>query len=441
MRYVRKLKNIFSSQSFDGLLSSVLSCLSLVTLMFSATMFSATSLQAQKAREAPLGIAWQVRGQWQVEGKEAPILTGDAIPPGSLLQPREGTGNPSITVLLPDGQRFLYECFAVEDCARGFRVPSLYRRPEPFGVDMLARIRAVLAGSRDVSTGSSAHQESPLPRDEVVAVLDSGNRIQVDGLVAKLPNGRYTYDLRPLHSASPRQSHLALEKSASTITLPLPSPGLYALTIVDDLNTSRIDLLVAAVRPAQAASFGKSFHHAAALMGEWNGDYFGWPLHDFQRAYLESLMLGAKPLSTGRQAGAGGRIAPYAGLPGSNPGEGRTGRHGFKGAVTPVQGSPLGQATRGQSSADQMRSFGVTAEPTFFPKPGLFDGDTAVTLRCDTPGAIMHYTIDGSQPVTSSPVYSAPIMVKATELTVKSFASVANKKDSAVVTGIFRIRQ
>jgi hypothetical protein len=70
----------------------------------------------------------------------------------------------------------------------------------------------------------------------------------------------------------------------------------------------------------------------------------------------------------------------------------------------------------------------------------VFDEDTAVALRCDSQDATIHYTVDGSQPVTSSPVYRAPIMVKGTELTIKSFASVAGKKDSPIVTGIFRIK-
>jgi hypothetical protein len=51
----------------------------------------------------------------------------------------------------------------------------------------------------------------------------------------------------------------------------------------------------------------------------------------------------------------------------------------------------------------------------------------------------MHYTVDGSQPVSESAVYHAPIMVKGTELTIKAFASAKGKKDSPVVTGIFRI--
>jgi hypothetical protein len=64
-----------------------------------------------------------------------------------------------------------------------------------------------------------------------------------------------------------------------------------------------------------------------------------------------------------------------------------------------------------------------------------------VTLRCNAPGAVIHYTFDGSQPVATSPVYGAPISVKGTELTIKAFASVPGGKDSAVVTGIYRIRE
>jgi hypothetical protein len=83
----------------------------------------------------------------------------------------------------------------------------------------------------------------------------------------------------------------------------------------------------------------------------------------------------------------------------------------------------------------------VAGEPKFFPEPGVFARDMEVTLRCDTPGAVIHYTFDGSQPVATSPVYGAPISVKGTELTVKAFASVPGGKDSAVVTGIYRIHE
>jgi Fn3 associated len=368
----------------------IVSCLCL--LIFTAL---ATAVEAPRPREVPLGVAWQVRGQWQIEGKGAPVLTGDAIAPGSLLQPAGEPANHSIMIFLPDGQRILYECFLAKDCARAFRVPSLYRKPDPFAVDMLARIHMVLS-RRALHPESGQHQAARVPRDEWLAVLGPGNRVDVAGLAGGLPNGRYTYDLRPFDHAFPRQPHVTLEKSGPRITLSLPSSGLFALSISDQQNTPRIDVLIAAIKPAESASMVKSFHTATTLIGDWNIDYQGWPIHDFQRAYLESVVLGIKPSGTSMQA-----------------------------QVTTKTGRPAGSA----------------AEPTFVPKPGLFQGDTAVTLRCDTPGATIHYTVDGSQPFDNSPVYHAPIMVKGTELTIKAFSEAPGGKPSAVVTGIFRIQE
>jgi hypothetical protein len=355
----------------------------------------ATAVKGQRPKEEPLGVAWQVRGRWQIEGKGAPVLTGDAVPPGSLLQPKGEPANHSILIFLPDGQRILYECFLAQDCERGFRVPSLYREPDPFAVDMLARIRAVLSRrGRDQESGQT--QGPRLAREEILTALGPGNRVEMAGLAAKLPNGRYTYDLRPLDPASPPQFHVILEKNAATITLPLPSPGLYNLTITDQLNTQRIDVFIAAVRPEQSANVMKSFQEATALIRDWNSNYQGWPIHDFQRAYLEALVLGIKPAQTSAQT-----------------------------AIT----------------TEKTDRAGITAEPVFSPKPGLFEGDTAVSLRCDTPGATMRYTVDTSQPFDTSPVYHAPIMVKGTALTIKAFAVAPGKKESAVVTGTFWIHE
>ena len=101
-----------------------------------------------QAKRSNAGLAWQVQGTWQVGGKGAPVRTGDAIAPASLLQPSDTAGDHSITVLLPDGQRVLYECFTVADCVRGFRVPSLIHTPDAFAIGMLTRIGNVLSSRR-----------------------------------------------------------------------------------------------------------------------------------------------------------------------------------------------------------------------------------------------------------------------------------------------------
>jgi hypothetical protein len=104
-------------------------------------------------------------------------------------------------------------------------------------------------------------------------------------------------------------------------------------------------------------------------------------------------------------------------------------------------GALLQGGVAGQPALAAVQPTQNVGEPKFFPEPGLFRGDTEVNLRCDTPGCLIHYTFDGSQPVAGSPVYDAPISVKGTELTIKAFATAPGKKDSAVVTGIYRIRQ
>jgi hypothetical protein len=261
---------------------------------FFLSMLSLTSLHA---KTATAGVAWQVQGTWQVANEGTPIRAGDAIQPTSLLQPDDKVGAHSIVVLLPDGQRFLYECFTRVDCARGFRVPPLAAQPNAFALEMLARIRAVLsARNHSASNGYHAGPAAHISRDEAVGVLNGGSHVRIAGLLTELPKGRYTYDLRPLNPAYPPQFHLILEKTAPTIDLALPAPGLYDITITDALDTPRINLFIAAIRPEQSPEF-KPFRHAGEVMEEWNENYAGWPIHDFLRAYLESLAQSAKSLS------------------------------------------------------------------------------------------------------------------------------------------------
>jgi len=379
-------------------------------LLLSLSFLFAVAISAQRPNEASSGLAWQVRGSWHVDGKDAPILPGAYVPAGSLLRPGAEDVSSSITVLLPDGQLISYECFTAEDCSRGFRVPALFLTPEPLAVDLLARIQQSLAASADGSVaGPTAQRGLRLPRDEQVAVLDSDNRVHVEGLAARMSNGHYTYDLRPMDRSHARQFHLEFEKSGPYITLAVPSAGLYFVTVRDALNMTRIDLFIAAVESARSEEVAKSYHAGAALMKEWNTYYLGWPVHDFQRAYLTSLMLSPDAPKDGQEVTTGS-ISSHAESP-----------------------ARVTEIVQGWTRA--------AVEPVFAPKPGLFDKEVAVSVQCKTPGATIHFTVDGSQPVSKSPVYHAPIIVKTSVLTVKAFASVPGRKDSPVVTGIFRIKE
>lgn len=365
---------------------------SLRKMSLAAAICTGTLVHAQVKSNAAAGIAWNVSGTWRVEGRREPILTGDAIQAGSLLEPGVENSGHSMTILLPDGQEILYECFTAKDCARGFRVPALYRAPEPFAAEMLARIRAVLVRQRRQT--AAAAKESHIARDEAVAALGPENRIEIGGLAAKLSNGQYFGDLRSFDPRYPERSGIPLEKSGHSIALTVPGPGLYLLTIIDSMKWPRIEFMIA-VEAAQESSIAKDFQKEHALLAKWRENYFGWPMHDFQRAYLKSLMLGVRP-------------APD---------------HG-----------------RGMAIEDSPRA-GVTAEPTFSPRPGLVGRNIAITLQCATPGATIHYSVDSSQPLENSPAYHAPIVMTRLPLTIKAFASAPETKDSPVVTGIFRIEQ
>ena len=80
-------------------------------------------------------------------------------------------------------------------------------------------------------------------------------------------------------------------------------------------------------------------------------------------------------------------------------------------------------------------------EPVLTTKAELpFEGKIEVSITCETDNATIYYTIDGSTPTTSSPVYNGPITISETT-TVKAFASnninYNNWIDSDEVTAIY----
>ena len=294
-----------------------------VCVFLCALFGSPTVLHCQSTTQPPLGIAWNVVGVWHQGAGTDPVRTGAAIPPGALLLPEPSESDHSITILLPDGQRVLYECFTTRDCARGFRVPQLDRRPGAFAADMLARVRAVLERSNQ-NRRLHSEADSDLAQDEAVVLLGQGGKIELTGISASLPNGRYTYSVRSLAQGEARQVRRAVEKASESIRLIVPGAGTYEVVISDSQQKPRIDLRVAAVTSSLSTNIQRSFERAHNVFMDWNEDYQGWPVHEFQCAFLTSLML---------------RINPE---------------------------------TASQSNAKGARLFGVTREPQFLSSPGRF---------------------------------------------------------------------
>jgi hypothetical protein len=82
------------------------------------------------------------------------------------------------------------------------------------------------------------------------------------------------------------------------------------------------------------------------------------------------------------------------------------------------------------------------AAPTMQPTPGTFPPVTlSVTLQSATPGAAIHFTLDGTAANASSPLYERPITVASTA-TLKAVATCANIQDSSASSGHYEfVRQ
>lgn len=80
----------------------------------------------------------------------------------------------------------------------------------------------------------------------------------------------------------------------------------------------------------------------------------------------------------------------------------------------------------------------TVAAPTFSPAGGTFNSAQSVTISCDTNGATIRYTTDGSTPNSNSPVYSGAINVSSTT-TIKAYATAPGMNDSAVSSAAYVI--
>ena len=79
-----------------------------------------------------------------------------------------------------------------------------------------------------------------------------------------------------------------------------------------------------------------------------------------------------------------------------------------------------------------------TAPPTITPSPGTYNAPQTISLGAVTPGSTIYYTIDGTIPTISSPVYSAPFAVAFTQ-TVQAIAVASPFLASAVTGGAYSI--
>ncbi len=82
---------------------------------------------------------------------------------------------------------------------------------------------------------------------------------------------------------------------------------------------------------------------------------------------------------------------------------------------------------------------GQTVDPVALsPLPGTYQDSVDVTLSTTTSGADIYYTLDGSDPTTSSTLYTGSFTLT-TNTTVKTFAVKAGFSDSTITSGVYTI--
>jgi len=84
----------------------------------------------------------------------------------------------------------------------------------------------------------------------------------------------------------------------------------------------------------------------------------------------------------------------------------------------PIRMPPVARMTIDTAGMDLLRQWidsmpgpPVLPPPVISPAGGQFEKSVHVTLKEAEPGAVIHYTTDGSEPTTTDPVYSAPLQV------------------------------
>lgn len=76
--------------------------------------------------------------------------------------------------------------------------------------------------------------------------------------------------------------------------------------------------------------------------------------------------------------------------------------------------------------------------PDFYPSAGKYTGSVSVSILTNSVKVLIRYTTDGTEPTSSSYVYSEPIVIKQ-ETTVKAIATGYGFSNSAVATAQYSI--
>ena len=270
-------------------------CVLVSVMLFSGFLAYGTAHGGAAADEALSGMVWERHGDWHLNGSSAVLRLGEAIPPGGLLTAGAESQSHSMTVLLPDGQRMLCECYEAESCSQGFRVPAITPPPQPAVWEMFVAVRNVLllrAATAETPFPTQAGRESMAVNSEMVAAVSPQGEISIAPALRALPSGQYALRVSPdgqsTAPSAPAVRSLDWSAAQKVAQVRVGGPGLYRIRVSDQAYVQRFDLEVLATSPASLEAETAGLKMARETTLKWTHE--GWPLHDFLRVYLESRL-------------------------------------------------------------------------------------------------------------------------------------------------------
>ena len=246
-------------------------------------------------------MVWERHGEWHLNGSSAVLRLGEAIPPGGLLTAGAESPTHSMTVLLPDGQRMLCECYEAKSCSQGFRVPAITPPPSPAVWNMFVSVRNVLLlrpASAETPFATPTGRAAMAGKVEIVAAMGPQGEVSIAPALRVLPSGQYGLGVakdgwQTTSSSRPATQPLAWTAGQKAAPVRLPEPGLYRIRVLDQTYVPRLEIEVLTTTAASLADEAAGLKQARQTIMEWNQTRGGWSLHDFLRVYLQARVLAA----------------------------------------------------------------------------------------------------------------------------------------------------
>jgi len=212
----------------------------------------------------------------------------DTVAPGALLI-AETSNDASILVLLPDGQRLLFDCHDSHTCAQGFRVPALIAKPN---ADTLAMFNEVKRAMQQPSFSMTPALATTTSEAEAVVPMQTDGTIHLKYALNALPPGQYSMTVQSEAETQPARRPLTWSGPGDEAQLLLPHSGIYFLQIFGGLGGERLRVMLLAVSQEHISSRQTDFEYARRTLQEWNQNFPGWPTHEWLQFFLSGLAQG-----------------------------------------------------------------------------------------------------------------------------------------------------